>query len=76
MKIKKVRAKEFHSGNRLNGNGADLTATYGVFDDAKQIGFLLRIAGTWQAYDLEIGKPMLARRYESLNKIKEALSNV
>jgi len=75
MKVKKVRAKEFHSGNRLNGNGADLTATYGIFFDTKQVGFLLRIAGTWQAYDLEAGRPILARRYESLKEIKSVLAN-
>ena len=51
LTIKKTRSKDFHAGNRLNGDGGKLAATYGVFDGATQVGFLTHTGSLWDAWD-------------------------
>ena len=50
MVIKKTAKKDFHNANRLNGNGADFTASYGLFDGSEQVGFATKGGGGWIAF--------------------------
>ena len=73
MLIKKLKAKAFHNGNRLNGNGSNNRASYGVFDNGELIGKVI-FATVYDAYSLD-GKTRLNRFATStLKALKEQLA--
>jgi hypothetical protein len=72
MEIKKIKAADFHLGNKLNG--AKSSATYGVFRGTKQIGVVRRDGLLWNAWDMEARSRLIGYACGSLKQLKETLA--
>ena len=76
MTVKKIGKKDFHNANRLNGNGADYTATYGVFEAGELVGKAHKCGGGWDAYRLDSGKRINPFTTATLSALKELLAKI
>ena len=73
--IKKTKSKPFHLGNRLNGNGGNVHATYGVFENGVQVGYACRTGCGWDAYT-KSGKRMNSYTARTLSKLGDILKTL
>ena len=72
MKIKKIQNKPYHNGNRLHGDGGNVRAKYGVFNqEGAQVGFVV-FSSLYDAYSMD-GDRLNERSFRTLSALKEHL---
>ncbi len=75
MKIKKTAERPFHLGNRLNGDGNNVRASYGVFDGETQVGFVI-FAGGYDAYAMDGKTRLVGFTCRSLAALRTAVEKL
>lgn len=71
LSVKKIGAKQFHNGNRLNGDGGNNRAKYGLFNGSIQVGWVsMPYQGFWEVYGND-NKRYVERSFRSLKDVRE-----
>ena len=73
MTIQKTKSAAFHVGNRLNG--CKPSASYGVFNNGVQVGFVTHGRnGNWDAYTMDGKSRFNGYTCSSLAQLKAAIA--